>query len=535
MNEFACSLAVSLAFALGGSAPVPQHTMETVIQDDAELLHRDPAEVRRSVRKMADLGVDRVRLTASWSGLAPGSDSRRRPRFDATDSSEYPDDGFARLDRAVREVRDADMQTMIDVAFFAPSWSVDRRHAHDARPAWRPSPRQFALFARAVADRYSGRFPDPDGDPGERLPAVRLWTTWNEPNHSTFLRPQWERVGGRPRPASPHHYRRLHNAAYDQLKAVDSDNTVLIGGLSALAEPGRSAKSNIGPLRFTRELACVDSRLRPLRRRACRDFAPLRADGFAHHPYSLDTAPDARDRSQDRVQIGELDRLTLLLSQLHSAGRFEKAQPLYLTEYGYETSPPDPTGQTEETHARYLGQATFLAWRSRDVQMYPQFLLKDKGPKLSEPEGSRARWPDYQSGLFHHDWTAKRAVISGFKLPFHGQAVQGEDGAEETVAFGQVRPLKGQQRVTIQRLDAGRGWISEPSLPAIKSTGTESCVDFQTDGQGFYARRMSYRPGASYRAVWNRPDGATELSPAVTVGPAQPVAGGAAGVLMPGP
>jgi hypothetical protein len=535
MNEFACSLASALAFSFGGQAPVPGHPMETVMQDDAELLYHEPAKVRSNVRKMAELGVDRVRLTASWSGLAPDSEQRRHPRFDATNSLTYPHGGFERLDRAVREVREAGLKTMIDVAFFAPSWSVDPRYARDPHPAWRPSPREFGLFTRAVAERYGGSFQDPEGDPGEHLPAVRLWTTWNEPNHSTFLRPQWERAGGRRRPASPHHYRRMHNAAYDQLKAVSADNSVLIGGLAAFGERGRGAKSNIGPLRFTRELACVDDRLRPLRRRACRDFAPLRADGFAHHPYSLDTVPDARDLSRDRVQIGELDRLTSLLSQLYAAGRFESPQPLYLTEYGYETSPPDPTGHPPEDHARYLGLATFLAWRTSGVQMFPQFLLKDKGPKLSEPAGSPARWPDYQSGLFAHDGAAKPAVVQGFKLPFHAEAIQGEDGTLETVAFGQVRPLSGLLRVTIERLDPGRGWISEPSLAAIWTPGGEGCGDFSTDEDGFYGRRMAYRPGATYRAVWTRPDGVADLSPTVTTGPLRAVPGGAVGALAPPP
>ncbi len=73
MNEFVCSLAVTLALTLGGQPPVPGHPMETVMQDDAQLLHRSPAILRRDVRRMADIGVDRVRLTASWSTLAPGS------------------------------------------------------------------------------------------------------------------------------------------------------------------------------------------------------------------------------------------------------------------------------------------------------------------------------------------------------------------------------------------------------------------------------------------------------------------------------
>ena len=38
----------------------------------------------------------------------------------------------------------------------------------------------FGQFAEAIAKRYRG--------------VVRLWTTWNEPNHPTFLLPQSERT-----------------------------------------------------------------------------------------------------------------------------------------------------------------------------------------------------------------------------------------------------------------------------------------------------------------------------------------------------
>ncbi len=535
MNEFVCSLAVALAVGAGGAAPVPEpapgHTMETVLQDDAELLFGAPDEVRANVSTMADLGVDRVRLTASWATLAPQSTATLRPDFDAADSRAYPDAGFERLDRAVRELRRAGLETMIDVAFFAPAWAVDPGHAEDPRPAWLPSPDELALFTHALAERYGGDFQDPEGEPGEHLPAVRLWTTWNEPNHSTFLRPQWE--GGRP--VAPHHYRLMHNAAYDQLKAVSPDNRVLIGGLASFGEPGRSPTSNIGPLRFTRELACVDERLQPLDRPECLDFEPLRADGFAHHPYSRATAPDARDLTQDRVQIGELDRLTSLLAQLHAIGRFERPQPLFLTEYGYETAPPDPAGLPPADHARYLGQATFLAWRNYGVQMFPQFLLRDIGPNLAQPDGSSARWDDFQSGLFNYDGPGKPEVLQGFKLPFHVEAIQGDDSDLRVVAFGQVRPLSGAQRVTIERLGEAGGWVTERSIPGFATTDGETCADFATDGDGFYGRRMEYRPGATYRAVWHRPDGESEGSPSVRVGLPRPVLGGAAAALQPVP
>jgi len=483
------------------------------MQDDAELLYRSPAEVQRSARKMAALGVDRVRLTASWSQLAPASESERRPRFDASDSRAYPPAGFERLDLAVREVRAAGMKAMIDLAFFAPRWAVERAGGA-GRHVWRPSPREFGRFTMAVAERYGGVFRDPRGG---TLPPVRLWTTWNEPNHRAFLRPQWERLGARWRPAAPHHYRQMHNAAYDALKAVSPLNAVLIGGLASFGHPGRGPEANLGPLRFTRELACVDSRMRPLRRRACRGFQPLRADGFAHHPYSLRTPPDDRDPSRDRVQIGELDRLTGLLAELHLRGRTATPLSLYLTEYGYETAPPDPRGHLPAEHARYLAHATYLAWSRPEVRMFPQFLLQDIGPDRSQPAGSVARWSDYQSGLLRHDGRPKRAVLQAFKLPFHVEAVQAGDGSPELIAFGQVRPRRGPQWIEIQRRGPRGRWTSEASAATPSTDPAEGCGSFATDAEGFYVRRLSARGPAAYRAVWRRLEGGTEPSPAITV------------------
>ncbi len=155
-----------------------------------------------------------------------------------------------------------------------------------------PRPRGLRTTSpRALATRYSGRYVDPAAG-GDPLPAVRLWTTWNEPNHPAFLMPQWERRGGRWLPASPHWYRRMHEAADAAIVAADPRNRVLIGGLSSVGHDTRGEAARMTPLRFVRELACVDVRLRPLRRPECRDYRPLRADGFSIHPYGFSLPPD---------------------------------------------------------------------------------------------------------------------------------------------------------------------------------------------------------------------------------------------------
>jgi hypothetical protein len=473
-RSVACrALALTVAGCRGErSGPQP---LETVVQDDAQLLYAPPQAIRRTVATLRALGVDRVRLTAGWSVLAPGPNDLHRPAFDATDSEAYPQEGWLRLDRAVVEVVRQGMKPMIDLAFWAPRWAVKRPSGGPGRYRWKPDPEEFGRFAEAAARRYDGGFESTAT--GESLPEVRLWTTWNEPNHSTFLLPQWERHDGRWRPAAPHHYRAMHERAYAAIKRVSSDNRVLIGGLSSIGTDQPGHFHGVRPLRFVRDLACVDRRLLPLRRPECRRFRPLRADGFAHHPYMHRRPPDRRLADPDSVGLSDLDRLSSLLALLHDRGRIESGLPLYVTEFGYETDPPDPgRGVSLASQARFLSHAAAIAYRRGDLRMFAQFLLRD----LAEDAL-------YQTGLILPDGTPKPALAS-FRLPFW---VEGRD------AIGAVRGTRGGQEVTIEALGRGGGWrvVGEP---------------LRTDDRGVVRRRVD-RPGV-YRLRWEPPLGPPQYS-----------------------
>src|SRR5688500_16920027 len=225
-----CSL---VALALAGSPAGTRH-LETTIQDDAVLLSSGPSAVLEAARRMAWLGADRARITAGWSALAPSPHSARRPGapFQASDPATYPREPFLRLDRAVKAARGAGLDVMLDLAFWAPRWAVRKPVKPAARQTWQPDAQEFGHFAAAVARRYDGTYPDPER-PAEALPAVRTWTTWNEPNNPTFLSPQWIRRNGTWAAASPHVYRAMHNAAYDALVRASPRNFVLVGGTAA--------------------------------------------------------------------------------------------------------------------------------------------------------------------------------------------------------------------------------------------------------------------------------------------------------------
>ncbi|MEX2252980.1 MAG: hypothetical protein WD649_02410 [Thermoleophilaceae bacterium] len=508
-------LALTFAASVGGGDAERARPLETIIQDDALLLHRDPASVRATARRMKALGVDRVRITAGWSALAPSPTRRRKPRFDATDSLQYPERPFHQLDNAIKEVRAAGMGVMLDVAFFAPRWAV-RRKVRGDRQRWRPKWQEFGQFALAVSRRYSGGWPDPT-DPQQKLPVVRRWTTWNEPNHPVFLLPQRKRgPNGTTLAASPHIYRNLHNAAYRSIKAVDSRNQVLGGGLAA--DAGRSGEG-IAPLEFVRELACVNAALQPLRRKACQGFQPLQADGFAHHPYTLDTNPAASRPNPDDVGLGDMDRLTKLLFQLRSRGRIARTLPVYITEYGYETNPPDPDrGVSPQTQARYMGLSTFIAWRNPELRSFAQFLLRDIEPTAGTRGG------DYQTGLDYPDGRPKPAA-QAFKLPIWAvvRPTFRDGRAKRVFVFGQIRPGRGQRRrVGIEVLNREGEWRELYTLPS-NSSFTRSCVrggmGFFVEDEGFFLRSTPYLGRrTTYRFRWFRSKSRSEVSQPMTVG-----------------
>src|SRR4051794_19988203 len=510
MSSLACTLALLVAQSMGGIGTA--HPMEVTVQDDALFLHQSPGLVTRTARRLAALGADRVRITAGWSALAPDPRSARQPaHFDATKPADYREGPFRALDAAVKSATAAGMNVQIDLAFWAPRWAVARRYGRSARQRWRPDPVAFGRFAEAVAKRYDGNFADPTSKKNKPLPAVRLWTTWNEPNHPSFLLPQSEptRSGGW-RDVAPHVYRAMHEAAYNSLKRVDVQNQVLIGGLSSRGARRPGPESNIPPLRFIRELACLDDQMRPLRDPACRDFHPLEADGFAYHPYSFEAAPDVAYGGPDTVHLADLSRLTDLLKQLHEKGRIASQLPLYLTEFGYESNPPDTRrGVPSELQARYMSQAAFLAWRNPDTRMFAQFLFQD----IADPNS-------YQTGLLYPDGRSKPA-LQAFKLPFWAQAQQ-TNGQTYVLAWDQVRPGRGAQSVAleVQRPDGtGHAIPSGATNPTPNSRGCPSQDEqFLTDENGFYLRVLPFQGVLSYRARWMRPDGGADYAPPITVG-----------------
>jgi hypothetical protein len=262
--------------------------------------------------------------------------------------------------------------------FGTPAW------ANGGRPTNR-APRDvgdLAEFALAAATRYSGSFRRGDG---VVLPPVRLWTAWNEPNLQLGLVPQWRRVGGRWVAQSARDYASICNAVVSGVHATSvRGERVACGVTSARGNNNpRGRPSSVSPIAFMRALKAAGA---------------AGFDAYAHHPYygSIDEGPSTQPHGRNAVTLANIGVLEREVTRLWGP------KPIWITEYGYQTNPPDRAfGVTWAAQARYLTEAVAIARRDSRIAMLLWFLLRDE-PRL-------AGW---QSGLITAAGVEKPALAA---------------------------------------------------------------------------------------------------------------------------
>ena len=471
-------LGLIAAALVAGAAAAPAadaaKNLEIGIADDAAVLENpDPARAARTVADWRALGVDDVRLFALWGRISPRPRDERAPAgFDAADP-DAPGYDWSALDRAVALVRGAGMAVTLSVTGPGPVWATASPSTRNARLD--PVPGEFGRFARAVATRYGAR--------------VDRYILWNEPNLPLWLQPQFTCRGGTCTPASPHLYRRLARAAQPAIRAADPGARVLIGALAPSGQNPRSRNATMRPLTFLRGLGCVDRRARRDRRGPCAGFRPAAADGIAYHPHGVRRAPDARAPQADDAGLADLGRLEALLDAVQRAGGLRNTVgrtrrfDLYLTEYGYQTDPPDRfAGVRPQQQARWLQQGAYMAWRDPRVRTMTQYVWRD------EPTG--ANGAGWQSGLRFVDDRPKPALRS-FPQPFWADQTPARRTAR---LWGQVRP-GGSHAVRLQRRTPGSArWTTIRRL--------------RTDGRGVFTLRVAVSRRVDYRFTWQETPGA---------------------------
>ena len=132
-------------------------------------------------------------------------------------------------------------------------------------------------------------------------------------------------------------------------------------------------------------------------------------DAYAHHPYYgyrtetplTPPPPGKRGVAPTAVTLGNFEQLTTELQRVYPNMR------IWVTEYGYQTNPPDPLfGVTLKNQALYMRQAWLKLVANPKVDMMIWFLLKDQ-PDLS----------GWQSGLMTVDGRLKPSFAAYERVP----------------------------------------------------------------------------------------------------------------------
>ena len=397
-----------------------------------------PTWIQKTVATNAKVAL----IEVDWVSIEP----TRPMGVDPTDPN-GPEYRFGYLDQLVRQFEG----TGISLAFLvsdAPQWAETPGGPTllEANGAWEPDATAYGQMATALARRYSGSFPDPLY-PGRTLPRVRYYQAWAEANFTIHLAPQWTQSGGTLVPNGPHMYRALLNSFYSGIKSVHSDNVVITTGFGPYGDPPGAVCGNgnygngcrMHPAAFARELLCLNGSA--LRRESCPN--PAHFDAMAMDPYEV-ASPTTPALAADDVSAPDLGKLTRIMNKAVRAGTAlpRAGKKLWVTEFSYDSSPPNPTGVSLATQARWLEEAFYLFWK-QGVSTVVWYNVRDQAPVYDQ-----ATQNDYFSGVYYYNGGPKPS-LEAFRFPF----VVWPNGRVATV-WG-LSPRAGSLSVQRQK---GRSW-----------------------------------------------------------------------------
>src|SRR3954453_2933149 len=474
-------LAGALFLSLAATASAARN-QESIFEDEHQLLDLGPATANRSLDDMHSLGADSIRSLVLWSRIAPGG-SRRPKGFKATDPRAYNATLWDPYDDLVRGTAVRGMGLILSPSTPIPKWASRCKRGN--KSTCKPDPKAYGAFVTALGRRYSGSYRD-ENQGGGVLPRVTRWSLGNEPNQPGWLTPQYERKRGRLVATAAVVYRQLAPAGLRGLRATGHGrDQILLGETSPIGRTsGSPARRPIAPLEFLRKLFCLTSSGRRLtgavgRAHGCRNFRKLAVQGLAHHPYQRGGSrpPVEPPQGAGEITISTPSRLHRVLARAGRARRIPRRLPIFYTEYGFQTNPPDRIfGVPAALQPAYLNQSDWMAYRDPRARAVARYKLVDEAPLSS-----------FQSGLRFVDGRAKPAY-GAYRLPIW---VSGR-GSRLRV-YGQVRPAPDSTPQVVQ-IQSGprRGGAFTP----VKKLTVRS-------RKGQFLARVERRPGV-WRLVWNR-------------------------------
>jgi hypothetical protein len=471
------------ALVLLPAAASASSTQMSIVQDDATFVYGSGRDVEATVAEAKAIGADAIRVFVSWHSVSPGQDSRRRPAgFDAG-NPDSPGYRWGLYDALVDRARRNGLKLLMVLSPSIPYWASEQpsRCPHliggyqqlGKSCMWKPSPALFAQFVKAAVRRYGSTASSAGGAFGGQ---VALWSFWNEPNLEHYIWPQLQRSRYGVIDLGAARYRQLWLAGWKAIAKYDppSRDKVLFGETAAISSPMDTLYAAL----------CLDEDGNPFKGRmrtlqGCGKVPRLPIAGLALHPYNNYAIGSVftRSHTKDSLAMGYVSRAHKLLDRAARHGRIPGGRGIYVTEFGFQSSPPNPFGDalSLSRHAAAINEADRLFFGDKRVRSVAQYELYDVGNP-----------GEFNTGLRFADGEAKPS-LAAYRMPL----VVTRLGAERVEVWGQVRPASGRVR------------------PVVETTAGTVVGRPLTNSAGYYRFVVSRRgaAGMRYRASWSAADG----------------------------
>ena len=434
------TVAALAAFALvpaGASAGSKQFS---IFEDDAVLLGLTDKDPDKAMAEVKYLGGDVVRVFVVWSTRLAGEDEPHGPRRASTRrTTNSPGYDWSLYDEFVQRAQRNGLKVMLTLSGEIPFWASrepDRcphfigGYSNLALSCmWKPDRDLFEQFSQAVATRYKG--------------LVEYYSLWNEPNLEHYLYPQYSRAGRSTIDLGGKMLRELWTSGYRGLTRADPavKDKVLFGETAAISSPMDTLYAAL----------CLNQSGRPYKKgrvrrlMGCDKPSKLPIGGLAVHPYNKDAVGSVFTRSftKDSMAMAYTSRATRVLRRAERYGRIPRGRGVYITEFGFQTKPPDKKGLSFNGQAKAMNESDRLFFGDQRIRAVAQFELYDV-PEVVDDDvyntGLRT-----QAGQLKPSWGAYRMPLVVTRL-----------ADDQVEVWGQVRPSNARTQVALFAGPQGR-------------------------------------------------------------------------------
>jgi hypothetical protein len=235
--------------------------------------------------------------------------------------------------------------------------------------------------------------------------------------------------------------------------------------LAGATEPygDKPGGARVPQVQFWQQLLCVHPKKTKKGKKLVRTngcTAPT-FDVLSHHPIDntgsgpLRSGPMAGDASTP-----DLGRIVQVLRGAEKAKTVSGHHPVWVTEFWWDSKPPNPVGAPLQTQARWIEQSLYLFWKA-GASTAINFQIADSTTRPDAHAG-------YQAGVYFNDGRPKPS-LTAFRFPFVTERAAKKDtlrawGKSPEAGKLKIQRRQGSRWVTVRSLSVSKGGTFQATL-----------------------------------------------------------------------